>query len=104
MRTITAKELRDNLGDYLKRSKTGESIAVSYRSEVVAIVTPPKKGNDYYGGAEVGKRLHGLIDSLPQSISPMLQKSNKTYKELRDELYRRDPKYRRYLSKEDKDK
>jgi prevent-host-death family protein len=99
MTTTTTKELRDNLADIRRRVMAGETIEVIYRSRPVMRIMPVATQASHYTGKQVGKRLDKLIRELPASISPMMRDPNKTYKQLRDELYRRDPKYRRYLSK-----
>lgn len=101
MATTTAKELRENLASIRKRVMAGESIDVIYRSRPVMRISPigTSEKKSQFTGEEVGKKVDALIKDLPQSISPMMRDSDKTYKQLRDELYRRDPKYRRYLSK-----
>ncbi len=98
MTTVTAKELRENLSGYLQRSAAGEEIEVLYRSKKLVRILPVKPITSRYTGDKVGKRLDALLKDLPTSISPMMRRPDKTYKQLRDELYRRDPKYRRYLS------
>lgn len=99
MTTTTTKELRDNLADIRRRVMAGETIEVIYRSRPVMRITPVTAQVSHYTGVQVGRRLDALIQELPTSISPMMRDPNKTYKQLRDEVYRRDPKYRRYLSK-----
>lgn len=99
MKTIGAKELRLHLNEVLDRVLRGEEVIVQHRFKGpvrIVAVYPPKKSR--YTGDKVGKRLDALLKDLPQNISPMMRDPNKDYKQLRDELYRRDPKYRRYLS------
>lgn len=100
MTTISAKELRENLSDYLKRSAGGEEIEVRYHSQPIVRLSPAG-GKSQYTGDKVGERLDKLLQKLPETISAMMQDPDKTYKQLRDEAYRRDSKYRRYLSNED---
>ena len=103
MITISAKELRDNLSNYLQRSAAGEEIEVLYRSRRLVRILPTRSVESHYTGDKVGKKFDSLIKDLPKSISPMMHDPNKTYKQLRDEAYRRDSKYRRYLSPESMD-
>jgi antitoxin (DNA-binding transcriptional repressor) of toxin-antitoxin stability system len=77
----------------------GETIDVIYRSRPVMRITPIGDQISHFSGKQTGKRLDELLTELPKSISPMMHDPNMTYKQLRDELYRRDPKYRKYLSK-----
>ena len=105
MVTVTAKQLREHLSMYLDRMEAGEEIAVIRHSEIIGRLKPTAAGSgaDTYGGVLVGKRLDNLLADLPQSISPMMRDPNKTYKQLQAELYRRDPKYRRYITEPDGD-
>jgi len=100
MTTVTAKQLREHLSMYLDRMEAGEEIAVIRHSEIIGRLKPTaaKSAADAYNGALVGKRLDALLLELPQSISPMMRDPRKTAKQLMRELYRRDPKYRRYTS------
>ena len=99
MATTTTKELRDNLADIRRRVMAGETIEVIYRSRPVMRITPIVDQVSQFSGRQTGKRLDSLIKELPKNVSMMMRDPNKTYKQLRDELYRRDPEYRKYLSK-----
>ena len=101
MNTITAKELRDNLESVSKRVQKGEQFKVSYRSKIAMILSPPPVEISQYTGDKVGLRLDSIVKRLPESIGSKVKESNKTLKEIRVELYRRDPKYSKYLSSED---
>jgi|GEM_PF-1292189 len=98
MATTTTKELRNNLADIRRRVMAGETIEVIYRSRPVMRITPIVDRVSRFTGKQTGKRLDALLKELPSSISPMMRDPSNTYKQLRDELYRRDPKYRRYLN------
>ena len=98
MTTTTTKELRDNLASIRRRVMAGETIEVIYRSRPVMRITPISEELSRFSGKQTGKRLDALLTELPKSISPRMRDPNKTYKQLRDELYRRNPKYRKYLS------
>lgn len=103
MTTVSAKQLRENLSSILHRSAAGEEIEVLHRSRRLVRIVPVKQTTSRYRGDKVGQRLDALLEDLPASTSPMMRDPNKTYKQLRDELYRRDPKYRRYLGQQDID-
>ena len=100
MATTTTKELRDNLADVRHRVMAGETIEVIYRSRPVMRIVPIDGQVSQFTGSQTGKRLDSLMKELPTSVSPIMRDARNTYKQLRDELYRRDPKYRRYLSKQ----
>jgi len=100
MMTTTTKELRDNIAGIRHRVMAGETIEVIYRSRPVMRIVPIVERVSKFTGSQTGKRLDSLMKDLPKSVSPMMRDPKKTYKQLRDELYLRDPKYRRYLSKE----
>ncbi len=100
MTTTTTKELRDNLANVRLRVMAGETIEVIYRSRPVMRIVPIDDQGSQFTGNQTGKRLDSLMKELPTSVSPTMRDANKTYKQLRDELYRRDSKYRRYLSKQ----
>lgn len=76
MNTITAKELRDNLGDIAKRVQRGEHINVTYRNKAAFSLTPVQ------ASTPERKRLAGLeaFDAAPKKPSPW--DPNKSYKEL----------------------
>jgi antitoxin (DNA-binding transcriptional repressor) of toxin-antitoxin stability system len=98
MKTIGAKELRLRMSDVLDCVGRGEEIIVTHRFKAPVRIVAVSSQESRYTGDKVGKRLDALLKDLPHSISPMLRDPGKSYKQLRDELYRRDPKYRRYLS------
>ncbi len=85
MNTITAKELRDNLGKIAKRVEGGEHIYVSYRNKLSFKLEPAQKS------APKVKNLAGLEAFLdaPKKSSPYdPQKSVKQiYHELLDKKY-----------------
>ncbi len=97
MKTIGAKELRLHLNEILDRVLEGEEILVKHRFKEPVRLVATQATVSPYTGDQVVRRLNKVIEHLPNSISPMLRDPNKTYKQLRDELYRRDPKYRQYL-------
>jgi len=44
MRTVGIRELKNSLSEYLRRVRSGESVLVTDRGEVVAELTPPGRG------------------------------------------------------------
>ena len=44
MRTVGVRELKNRLSEYIRRVRTGESVLVTDRGEVVAEITPPGQG------------------------------------------------------------
>ncbi len=99
MTTTTTKELRDNLADIRRRVMSGETIEVIYRSRPVMRLMPIADQATRYSGRQAGKRLDAIIGSLPDDISPTMRDPNRTYKQLRNELYGKDPKYQGYINK-----
>jgi prevent-host-death family protein len=95
MITITAKELRDNLEEYVKRTKRGESIKVTYRSKPAFTLLPEKSTNSVLPGSKKAMKIfleetRKLRNSKRQSVFD----PNKSVKELYHEMLDNDPKYR----------
>ncbi|MDZ7744466.1 MAG: hypothetical protein U5K77_01770 [Candidatus Saccharibacteria bacterium] len=85
MKTISAKELRDNLGEITKRVSAGEHIYVSYRNKLsfkLEPATPPKPAR---------KKLAGLEAFLAAPKKPSQHNPDKPAKEIYHELL--DEKY-----------
>lgn len=99
MTTVTAKELRINLSAILKRAMAGEQIEVIYRSRPAIYISASPRANSPYRGDKVAKGLAELVKDLPDGISPWFRDPKRNYKQIRDELYRRDLKYRKYFSR-----
>ena len=97
MTTTSAKELRENLSNIRQRVMAGETFEVIYRSRPVMRITPITNQTSRYSGVQTGKRLDALLKDLPKNASPRTRDSTKSYKQLRDEMYRQDPKYRQYI-------
>ena len=76
MNTISAKELRDNLGEITKRVQRGEHINVTYRNKVAFSITPVQKK------APEPKKLSGIEAFLATPSKPSPFDPNKTIKEL----------------------
>src|ERR1035438_564878 len=96
MNTITAKELRDNLDQIVKRVRRGEPIRVTYRSKAAFVIQPddskvtsPKPGSQA-----------AMQDYVRQvrEINKVSRKSkldpNKSIKELYHSMLDEDPKYK----------
>lgn len=102
--TITAKELREHLSEYLDRAQGGEEIAIIRRSKITARLVPlaqPQqgKGDDYTsnGGAiAAGARKYYQYLS-DNKIVPAIDPS-KTFKQLYRESMAHNPRYERYVS------
>lgn len=90
MITVTAKQLRENLSAYLDRMEAGEEVAVIRHSKIVAMMTPPSSGSGAYSGQANARKLRDLLPKL--QTDKRLSDPDKTYKQLRDELYDEDPK------------
>ncbi len=56
METVGIRELKENLGRYMKRIRAGERFIVSDRKKEIAIIMPLKKGNS-------GEKIYQLIQS-----------------------------------------
>lgn len=98
MQTITAKELRDNLGKIVKRVRRGETIQVTYRSKPaftmqaeVALTNPsePKPGSK-----EAMKLFLESSARLRNSKTTSVFDPSKSIKELYHEMLDNDPKYK----------
>ncbi len=91
MTTISAKELRDNLSDYLQRSAAGEEIEVLYRSRRLVRILPVQSADFRYSGTKVGKRLDKLLPKLAKNKgkSDESKSTKELYHEMLDERYGR---------------
>ena len=45
MRTVGVRELKNSLSEYLRRVRSGESVLVTDRGEIVAELSPPGRGS-----------------------------------------------------------
>ena len=95
MKTISAKDLRDNLDEIVKRARRGESIRVTYRSKVAFIIQPdgPIDSSPTPGSrAAMQNYVHEVreINKVPRKseLDP-----NKSIKELYHNMLDSDPKY-----------
>lgn len=96
MKTISAKALRDNLDEIVRRARQGESIRVTYRSKAAFMIQPdksldtsPRPGSkaamrDYI------KQVHA-INKIPRKseLDP-----GKPIKKLYHDMIDNDPKYK----------
>lgn len=95
MKTISAKALRDNLDEIVKRARRGESIRVTYRSKVAFLIQPdgPVDTSSIPGSrAAMQEFVHQVLD-----INRIPRKSNldpsRSIKELYHDMLDSDPKY-----------
>lgn len=79
MNTITAKELRDNLGEVAKRVNAGEQINVTYRSKIMFKLEPVTE-------SEQREPLSGLKKFLAGKPTKTPYDTNKSSKEIYHEL------------------
>ncbi|MEK9195914.1 MAG: type II toxin-antitoxin system prevent-host-death family antitoxin [Patescibacteria group bacterium] len=94
MTTITAKELRDNLETYVKRTSRGESIKVTYRTKPAFILQPVEPVTTVSPGSkEAMKNFVNKTRTLRISKNQPNLDPNKSTKELYQELLMNDPKY-----------
>lgn len=86
MNTITAKELRDNLGAIAKRVEAGEQIRVSYRNKLAFRLEP------LTAKADTRKPMSGLEAFLLAPKHPSVHDPDKSIKQIYHDLL--DQKYR----------
>lgn len=90
MKTITAVELRKNMGEIFRRVRAGEQIAVTYRDQDPIILASQQHSE------KVKKKRMAGLDALNAAPRKKFQfDPNKSYKELNDGLLRE--KYGRYM-------
>lgn len=95
MTTITAKELRDNLEQYVKRARRGEAIKVTYRSKPAFTLAPNKPSGAVVPGSKAAmKKFAEETRKLQNSKKQSAFDPNKTIKELYHEMLDNDPKYK----------
>lgn len=95
MKTITAKNLRDNLSEIVKRIDNGESIRVTYRSKSAFMIQPDNTENT---SVKPGSR--AAMQSYTQQARALNKiprqselKSSTSIKELYHDMLDRNPKY-----------
>ncbi len=95
MKTITAKQLRDNLDEVVKRVRSGEPLRVTYRSKAAFILQPDQPAGTIEPGSVQAMKLFVLqvreLDSKPR---PSVLDPHKPIKELYHQLLDADPKYK----------
>ena len=96
MKTITAKNLRDNLEEIVKRVNRGESLRVTYRSKTAFLIQPDYTENTTIRpGSQVA--MQNFINQVLE-INKLPRRSvlnvNKPIKELYHELLDHDQKHR----------
>jgi prevent-host-death family protein len=79
MKTVGVRELKNSLSEYLRRVRSGESVLVTDRGEIVAELTPPG---------------HGTLDpSIPPGLISLARRGLATIGAAADAtLYRRLPR------------
>jgi antitoxin (DNA-binding transcriptional repressor) of toxin-antitoxin stability system len=79
MKTVGVRELKNSLSEYLRRVRSGESVLVTDRGEIVAELSPPG---------------HGTLDpSIPPGLSSLARRGLATIGAAADAtLYRRLPR------------
>ncbi|MGI8420527.1 MAG: type II toxin-antitoxin system Phd/YefM family antitoxin [Candidatus Levyibacteriota bacterium] len=97
MITVTAKQLRENLSAYLDRMEAGEEVAVIRHSKIIAMMAPIRGEKNNFTGEANARKLRNLLPKL--RTHKRFSDPNKDYKQLRDELYDEDPKYKHYRKK-----
>lgn len=94
MKTITAKELRDNLDQIVKRTELGESIEVTYRSKAAFTIVPCRVDPAPEPGSPAAMRqFFKKIDALHEQGAFKDADPTKSTKELYHEILDSDPKY-----------
>ncbi len=64
MKTVTAKQLKNNTGEVLKRVRAGETITVTVRGVHVARVVPLKRGTHPEALREAQKSIRATVRSI----------------------------------------
>ncbi len=77
MRTVSAKELRDNLEVYVNLARRGESVEVTYRSKPAFTIQPNKTSAVPMPGTKLATRQFLKKAELLRSLAGSRVKSNK---------------------------
>lgn len=101
MTTITAKELREHLSEYLDKAQAGEEIAIVRHSKITArlVSINPITSNRLKILNEI-KRYHNYVRAAGLVLDP---DPSKSAKELYYDALQNDPKYSHYFTKPKKD-
>lgn len=95
MKTITAKDLRDNLDQIVKRARAGESIRVTHRSKVAFTIQPEIPADTLVPGSPAAmKEFVRLVREMNKIPRQSQLDPNKSIKELYHEMLDNDPKYK----------
>jgi prevent-host-death family protein len=96
MKTITAKELRDDLQNVVRRAQAGERIRVTYRSQPAFTLVPAKqpKRQPEPGSPEAMQQFLKRVESRRKHTGKPVFDPNKSIKELYHEMLDNDPKYK----------
>lgn len=81
MVTVTAKQLRENLSEYLDRMEAGEEIAVIRHSEIIGRLKPAKKPATSNSAAIIAA-IEAYKASLEKNNITIVSDPNKSAKEL----------------------
>ncbi|MGH8908701.1 MAG: type II toxin-antitoxin system Phd/YefM family antitoxin [Egibacteraceae bacterium] len=71
MATIGVRDLRQNLSVYLRRVRAGETLGVTERGELVALLTPLPGHEDPLGRLEAQGRLRPAVEDLSDLPPPL---------------------------------
>lgn len=95
MKTITAKELRNNLESITARARAGEKFRVTYRSKPGFTITPDTSDRDTAspGSKKAITQFLHRVDERRANRTPFFD-PHKPVKELYHEMLDTDPKYR----------
>ncbi|MCL4448257.1 MAG: type II toxin-antitoxin system prevent-host-death family antitoxin [Actinobacteria bacterium] len=95
MKRITAKELRDNLGQIVIRVRRGEPIRVTYRSKPAFILYPENAYESVkQGSQEAMKQFLSETIKLSKSKNRSIFDQNENVKDLYHKMLDNDVKYR----------
>lgn len=96
MKTITAKNLRDNLDEIVKRANRGESIRVTYRSKPAFMIQPDNTENAaVLPGSQAAMRCFvQQVREINKVPCRSELDASKPIKELYHEMLDNDPKYK----------
>ncbi len=97
MKTVTAKELRENLSDIINQVESGEEVVVIRRSRpaIRLVAERSVESNIPAIVAATGR----YLSSMKQSGITIKSDPNRSIKELYHEAMDNDPKYARYVTK-----
>lgn len=90
MNTITAKELRDNLGEVARKVARGETYSVTYRSKTAFRIT----GEQTIKSSKPGNTFTARVNSRKIKNKKPVFDPHKSIKVLYHEMLDNDPKYK----------